>query len=64
MLLAFAGVKLILSETPVGELPIPLTLGVIAVTIMTSITWSLIATRGRPGDAEEQPTRVGNRGAG
>lgn len=50
VLLAFAGVKLILSETPVGKLPIPLTLGVIAVTITVSIAWSLIATRGRNGD--------------
>ncbi|WP_246212932.1 TerC family protein [Streptomyces abyssomicinicus] len=50
VLLAFAGVKLILSETPVGKLPIPLTLGVIAVTITVSIAWSLIATRGRPAD--------------
>ncbi|MEO3783966.1 TerC family protein [Actinocorallia sp. B10E7] len=48
VLLAFAGVKLILSETPVGKLPIPLTLGVITVTITVSIAWSLIATRDRP----------------
>lgn len=47
VLLAFAGVKLILSETPVGKLPIPLTLGVITVTITVSIVWSLIATRGQ-----------------
>lgn len=47
VLLAFAGVKLILSETPVGKLPIPLTLGVIVVTITVSIAWSLIATRGQ-----------------
>ncbi|GAT71033.1 tellurium resistance protein TerC [Planomonospora sphaerica] len=45
VLLAFAGVKLILSETPVGKLPIPLTLGVIVVTIGVSIAWSLVATR-------------------
>ncbi|MFI1565324.1 TerC family protein [Streptomyces sp. NPDC020490] len=51
VLLAFAGVKLILSETPVGKLPIPLTLGVIVVTITVSIGWSLIATRGQDGDA-------------
>lgn len=49
VLLAFAGVKLILSETPVGKLPIPLTLGVIAATITVSIAWSLIATRDRDG---------------
>ncbi|MEU9581660.1 TerC family protein [Streptomyces chilikensis] len=46
VLLVFAGVKLILSETPVGKLPIPLTLGVIAATITVSIVWSLVATRG------------------
>lgn len=45
VLLAFAGVKLILSETPVGKLPIPLTLGVIVVTLTASIVWSLLATR-------------------
>ncbi|UUO03003.1 TerC family protein [Mycolicibacterium novocastrense] len=45
-LLAFAGVKLILSETPVGKLPIPLTLSVIVVTLAISIVWSLLATRG------------------
>ena len=46
VLLAFAGVKLILSETPVGKLPIPLTLGVIVTTIGVSIAWSLVSTRG------------------
>ncbi|MFB1297000.1 TerC family protein [Mycobacterium sp. pW049] len=45
VLLAFAGVKLILSETPVGKLPIPLTLSVIVVTLTVSIVWSLLATR-------------------
>jgi len=44
VLLGFAGVKLILSETPVGKLPIPLTLGVIVVTLAVSIVWSLAAT--------------------
>jgi tellurite resistance protein TerC len=44
VLLGFAGVKLILSETPVGKLPIPLTLGVIVVTLAVSIVWSLVAT--------------------
>jgi len=44
-LLAFAGLKLILSETPVGKLPIPLTLGVIAATIAISIAASLWRTR-------------------
>lgn len=45
VLLAFAGVKLILSETPIGKLPIPLTLSVIMVTLTTSIVWSMAATR-------------------
>jgi tellurite resistance protein TerC len=53
VLLAFAGVKLILSETPVGKLPIPLTLGVIVVTIGVSIAWSLLSTRGADQDAQE-----------
>lgn len=47
-LLAFAGLKLILSETPVGKLPIPLTLGVISATIAVSIIASLVHTRTRP----------------
>ncbi|MFF4622716.1 TerC family protein [Nonomuraea jabiensis] len=51
VLLAFAGVKLILSETRVGKLPIPVTLGVIATTITVSIVWSLVATRGQHGMA-------------
>ncbi|MFD3959895.1 TerC family protein [Streptomyces parvus] len=55
VLLAFAGVKLILSETPVGKLPIPLTLGVITLTITVSIAWSLIATRNQPANGNEQP---------
>ncbi|MBB2770245.1 UNVERIFIED_ORG: tellurite resistance protein TerC [Mycolicibacterium obuense] len=45
ILLAFAGVKLILSETPVGKLPVPLTLSVIVVTLTASVVWSLVATR-------------------
>ncbi|WP_404816176.1 TerC family protein [Streptomyces thermolineatus] len=53
VLLAFAGVKLILSETPVGKLPIPVTLGVIVVTITVSIVWSLAATRGQDGDRQD-----------
>ncbi|MFR9751794.1 TerC family protein [Nocardia sp. 004] len=54
VLLAFAGVKLILSETPVGKLPIPLTLGVITATITVSIVWSLIATRNSDGSDANQ----------
>lgn len=61
VLLAFAGVKLILSETPVGKLPIPLTLGVIAVTITVSIAWSLVATRGGDGDSGEPPSQTDHR---
>jgi tellurite resistance protein TerC len=45
VLLGFAGLKLILSETPVGKLPIPVTLGVIVATLAVSIVWSLISTR-------------------
>jgi tellurite resistance protein TerC len=48
ILLAFAGIKLILSETPVGKLPVPLTLGVIVATLTVSIAWSLIASRTAP----------------
>jgi tellurite resistance protein TerC len=44
-LLVFAGVKLILSETPVGKLPIWLSLSVILGTLTISIIWSLRATR-------------------
>ncbi len=68
VLLAFAGVKLILSETPVGKLPIPVTLGVIVVTIAVSIVWSLRSTSGttptETGDAVEPadpPTTVSTR---
>ncbi|HEX8346648.1 MAG TPA: TerC family protein [Actinoplanes sp.] len=57
VLLAFAGVKLILSETPVGKLPVPVTLGVIVVTITVSIIWSLLSTRGSgPGDGTTDTT--------
>jgi len=52
-LLVFAGVKLILSETPVGKLPIWLSLSVILGTLAISIIWSLHATRNDgpgPGD--------------
>ncbi|MEU4382265.1 MULTISPECIES: TerC family protein [Actinomycetes] len=55
-LLAFAGVKLVLSETPVGKLPIPLTLGVIVATLAVSIGWSLVATRGTAGTGSRTPT--------
>ena len=63
VLLAFAGVKLILSETPVGKLPIPVTLTVIAGTIAVSILWSLRSTRGVPGAATgPHPGLDGERG--
>lgn len=55
VLLGFAGVKLILSETPVGKLPIPLTLGVIVVTLAVSIVWSLVAT------SKDEPAEEGER---
>ncbi|WP_431964625.1 TerC family protein [Actinacidiphila sp. bgisy160] len=63
VLLAFAGVKLILSETPVGKLPIPLTLGVITVTITVSIAWSLIATRNQPTGIDHQRAEAGAAGS-
>ena len=44
-LLVFAGAKLILSETPVGKLPVWLSLSVIVLTLAVSIIWSLVATR-------------------
>ena len=44
-LLVFAGAKLILSETPVGKLPVWLSLSVIVLTLAISIVWSLVATR-------------------
>ncbi len=44
-LLVFAGAKLILSETPVGKLPVWLSLSVIILTLAISIIWSLVATR-------------------
>ena len=58
VLLAFAGVKLILSETPVGKLPIPLTLGVIVVTLTVSIVWSLRATRDQPPADTVEPRKA------
>ena len=51
VLLAFAGVKLILSETPVGKLPIPVTMAVIVVTLAVSIVSSLVATRSDSGNS-------------
>jgi tellurite resistance protein TerC len=52
VLLAFAGIKLILSETPIGKLPIPVTLGVIIATITVSIAWSLRTTRAIDADTD------------
>lgn len=45
LLLGFAGLKLILAETPVGKLPVPVTLGVIVVVLAVSIGTSLWSTR-------------------
>ncbi|MGC3863780.1 TerC family protein [Micromonospora chersina] len=45
VLLAFAGVKLILAETPVGKLPVWLTLAVVVLTLTVAITWSAVAAR-------------------
>lgn len=59
VLLAFAGVKLILSETPVGKLPIPVTLGVIVATIAVSIGWSLHSTRANTSTAAEDRPEAG-----
>lgn len=55
VLLAFAGIKLVLSETPVGKLPIPLTLSAIVVTLTVSIVWSLVATRGETASQDRDP---------
>lgn len=52
-LLAFAGFKLVLSETPVGKLPIPLTLSVIVVTLAVSIISSIVATRDNPASRDD-----------
>ncbi|QYC41904.1 Inner membrane protein alx [Nonomuraea coxensis DSM 45129] len=60
LLLAFAGVKLIASETSVGKLPIPLTLGVIVVTIGASIAWSMLATRRTPGSGAATRSAAGS----
>ncbi|WP_433121208.1 TerC/Alx family metal homeostasis membrane protein [Micromonospora sp. CA-246542] len=45
LLLAFAGVKLILAETPVGKLPVWLTLAVVLLTLAVSISSSVVAGR-------------------
>ncbi|MFG1955931.1 TerC/Alx family metal homeostasis membrane protein [Micromonospora sp. NPDC048830] len=47
VLLAFAGVKLILAETPVGKLPVWFTLAVVVLTLAVSIGWSVLAARPR-----------------
>jgi tellurite resistance protein TerC len=49
--LAFAGVKLVLSETPAGKLPIPVALGVIIVVLADSIIWSLATSPNTNDDA-------------
>ncbi|MER7459545.1 TerC family protein [Micromonospora sp. NPDC126480] len=45
VVLAFAGVKLILAETPVGKVPVWLTLAVVVVALSTSILWSVVDLR-------------------
>jgi tellurite resistance protein TerC len=45
VLLAFAGVKLILAETPVGKLPVWLTLAVVVLTLSVAIGWSVFVAR-------------------
>lgn len=45
LLLAFAGVKLILAETPVGKLPVWLTLAVVVLTLAVSISSSVVVAR-------------------
>ncbi|MEV0724989.1 TerC family protein [Micromonospora purpureochromogenes] len=45
VLLAFAGAKLILAETPVGALPLWLTLLVVVLTLSVSIGWSVLSAR-------------------
>lgn len=52
VLLAFAGLKLVLAETPVGTLPVWLTLAVVVLTLSVSIGWSVLSVcreRGRAG---------------
>lgn len=50
VLLAFAGVKLVLAETPVGKLPVWLTLAVVVLTLSIAIGWSVVsACRGGSG---------------
>ncbi len=56
VLLAFAGLKLILSETPVGKIPIPVTLGVIVSVLAASIVWSLLTGPDAMGTTENTPT--------
>ncbi|MER7420089.1 TerC family protein [Micromonospora peucetia] len=45
VLLAFAGAKLILAETPVGKLPVWSTLAVVVSTLSVAIGWSVFAAR-------------------
>ncbi len=54
-LLAVAGAKLILSETPVGKLPVWLTLSIIVLTLAVSIIASLRATKDQ--DRDDPPVQ-------
>ncbi|MEV1333224.1 TerC family protein [Micromonospora costi] len=47
VLLAFAGLKLILAETPVGKLPLWLTFAVVVLSLSVSVGWSVLAARRR-----------------
>ncbi|MGN9813540.1 TerC/Alx family metal homeostasis membrane protein [Micromonospora sp. BQ11] len=51
LLLAFAGLKLILAETPVGKVPVWLTLVVVVATLSLSIAWSVVAAHRERGRA-------------
>jgi len=61
VLVAVEGTALILAETPVGKLPVPITLGAIVVTLILSIAASLWTTRdSQPQDQSvpDAPTTV------
>ncbi|MGK5740883.1 TerC family protein [Micromonospora sp. URMC 103] len=57
VLLAFAGLKLILAETPVGKLPLWLTFAVVVLTLSVSIGWSVLAARRRRSRASGRSAR-------
>ncbi|MFD0786981.1 TerC family protein, partial [Micromonospora azadirachtae] len=59
LLLAFAGLKLILAETPVGKLPLWLTFAVVVLTLSVSIGWSTLSVRRARGRSAERPAEPG-----